>query len=117
DPDTSWYANAYGVYASMTINEKLSLHLRGEYATTDTSLFGSAPNLPGGNSEIVAATATLQYDLWKNVLSRLEVRWDHLAGDNDATHFGGNGTNPGGAPSTGHLQNYYTIALNLIYKF
>jgi len=115
--DTSWYANAWGVYASMTVNEKLSVHLRGEYASTDTTLLGSAANLPQGNSEIIAATATVQYDLWKNVLSRLEFRWDHLTGDNDMTHFGGSGTQPGGAPSTGSLQNYYTIALNLIYKF
>ncbi|MEY2409663.1 MAG: hypothetical protein QOF48_2333 [Verrucomicrobiota bacterium] len=116
--DTSWYGNAYGIYASMTVNEKLSVHLRGEYATTDTALFGQDPAVPtvDGGSKMVAATATVQYDLWKNVLSRLEFRWDHVAGDNEQTRFGGTPA-PGGAGTPGHLRNYYTIALNLIYKF
>ena len=115
-PDTSWYANAFALYASMTVNEKLSVHVRGEYADTDTALLGSDPNLSGGNSKVVAATATVQYDLWKNVLSRLEFRWDHLAGDAQQTNYGGT-PNSGGGSSTGSLQNYYTIALNIIYKF
>ena len=33
-------------------------------------------------------TATVQYDLWKNVISRLELRWDHSLTGMDA--FGGN---------------------------
>jgi len=31
--------------------------------------------------KIFALTATVQYDLWKNVISRLEFRWDHDASD------------------------------------
>ncbi len=113
--DTSWYANAWGLYTSMTVNEKLSVHLRGEYANTDTTLLGSAANIPGG-SQVVAATATVQYDLWRNVLSRLEFRWDHLAGSSEQTYYGGD-LAPGGAGTPGHLHNYYTVALNIIYKF
>jgi hypothetical protein len=113
----SYYANAAALYTSISINEKLSLHLRGEYAWTDTSLLGSEDNLAGGNSEVIAGTATVQYDLWKNVLSRLEFRWDHQAGDNNMTGYGGDLAKAGPGGSTGSLRNYYTIALNFIYKF
>ena len=78
------YANAVAGYVSWQLTEKLSLHGRGEYVSTDTGLFGTGTAIePGGNSEIFALTGTLQYDLWKNVISRLEVRWDHQAGDDD----------------------------------
>jgi hypothetical protein len=54
-------------------------------------------------------TTTIQYDLWKNVLSRLEFRWDHAADGSNA--FGGKGT---AGPT---LSNAYMLAANIIYKF
>ncbi|HEU0009521.1 MAG TPA: outer membrane beta-barrel protein [Verrucomicrobiae bacterium] len=111
----SSYANAYTLYSSIQIpDSKFSLHLRGEYANSDTAVLGSGANLPGGNSEVFATTATLQYDLWQNVLSRLEFRWDHQAGDNDMTGYGGDLAKPA---STNGKRNSYLLALNLIYKF
>ncbi|HYG35533.1 MAG TPA: outer membrane beta-barrel protein, partial [Clostridia bacterium] len=68
---SSGYANATALYISYQLTEKMTVYGRGEYATSDTINLG-AP-------KVVAATATLQYDLWKNVLSRLEFRWDHAA--------------------------------------
>ena len=62
--------------------------------------------------KVVAGTATLQYDLWKNVISRLEFRWDHAADGNEA--FGGNGSLGTVAPTK---KNEYLIAANVIYKF
>jgi len=111
------YANAWALYSSFQATEKLSLHLRGEYASTDTSLLGSAANLPGGNSEVFALTGTLQYDLWKNVLSRLEIRWDHLAGDNAMTGYGTAIDPDTGDRIAGHKRNNVLIAANIIYKF
>jgi hypothetical protein len=58
---------------------------------------------------MMALTGTVQYDLWKNVISRLEVRWDHTLDDFNA--FGGTTI---GVPNRG---NWYTIAANVIYKF
>ena len=102
----------------MQAAEKLSFHLRGEYAWTDSTLIAGSNDpsggFPGGNSEVLAATATIQYDLWKNVLSRLEFRWDHQAGDNDMTGYGGDLSKPA---STNGKRNAYLLALNLIYKF
>ena len=34
-------------------------------------------------SRMGAVTATVQYDLWKNVLSRVEFRWDHALDGTD----------------------------------
>jgi hypothetical protein len=72
-----------------------------------------------GNSEVFALTGTIQYDLWKNVLSRLEVRWDHLAGDGEMTPYGGSvfGTGGGGAGEAGAKRNNVLIAANIIYQF
>jgi hypothetical protein len=53
----------------------------------------------------------VQYDLWKNVLSRVEFRWDHACDGNPA--FGG--TAEGGYNPT--TVNAYTVMANLIYNF
>ena len=55
-----------GLYASYQATEKLSFHARGEYGKLNT-----APDVT-----IADLTGTVQYDLWKNVISRLELRWD-----------------------------------------
>ena len=64
----------------------------------------------GGHARVLALTGTLQYDLWENVISRLEVRWDHSASGNKL--FGAN--DAFGNPTK---KNDVMIAANLIYKF
>jgi hypothetical protein len=99
---TASYANATGLYATYQICEKLSLNGRGEYASSGSpAVFGSR--------KVVEATATLQYDLWKNVLSRLEFRWDHSA--DGANAYGGT---VAGSPT---LKNSYILLANIAYKF
>lgn len=97
----AYHQYVYGLYASYQATEKLSLHGRGEYTKGDL--------LPATNGEIWSATATIQYDLWANVLSRLEVRWDQGKG----TPFGGRAST-GGAPSK---DNEWLVAANLVYNF
>jgi len=112
-------ATALSLFNEPPATEKLSLHLRGEYAESDTTLLGGAAGLAGGNNKVVALTTTLQYDLWNNVLSRLEIRWDHQAGDGDMTGWG----NDTGAGALGVADPVYSkrnnvlIAANIIYKF
>jgi hypothetical protein len=77
-----------GAYVSYQATEKLSLHARGEYVNVDT--FASGYSLTG----------TIQYDLWANVISRLEIRWDEA----DA---------PAGFDGERHVGLY----ANVIYKF
>jgi len=118
EPGETW---SIGAYASFQATEKLSLHLRGEYLrdrgeqkffTTvvrdDTgAIVGSAATNP---DEAMASTVTAQYDLWKNVISRLELRWDHAL----------NGEKTWGnvdADGNGSRRNEFMAALNVIYKF
>jgi hypothetical protein len=99
----SAYANAFGLYASFQATEKLSFHARGEYASQTDGL------VLGGAGKLIEGTGTIQYDLWKNVLSRLEIRWDHAADGNEA--FGGD------TPGSPEKKNAFLVAANLIYKF
>ena len=105
-------AYAASVYASYQLAEKLSLHGRGEYFVQSDSW--AVPGLP---DKVIAGTATLQYDLWENVISRLEFRWDHSAGNNGGVAAGdarAYGEDAAGDPDR---KNNYLIALNVIYKF
>jgi hypothetical protein len=115
----SGYANALALYTSFRATEKMSLHVRGEYAWTDTTLLGTGTGFANGNSEIFSLTGTIQYDLWANVLSRLEIRWDHQAGDGEMLGYGGEfGGGGSGTPiDQGSLRNAVMVAANIIYKF
>jgi len=96
-------AYAIGAYASYQATEKLSLHTRGELLTLQDRI---APATTSDNSEIWALTGTVQYDLWQNVISRLEFRWDHA---DEAKYFGGSTANS--------RRNAYMVAANVVYKF
>jgi len=95
--DSSWIA---GVYTSYQATDKLSLNLRGEYLKDDAGNLLST----GSANQAEELTATVQYNLWANVISRAEFRWDHAA---HGTQFGSNDQNA----------NAYLLALNLIYQF
>ncbi len=108
------------LYASYQATEKLSFHGRVEYVTGDIdspagaglgTQFGdvaaAGPNRDG--NAIYAVTATAQYDLWRNVISRLEFRWDH------AEH--GNAFGAAGSAGLPTRTNAFLLAANIIYKF
>ena len=96
------------LYATFQATEKLSFSARGEFLddsadlVVDTSEFGKA------RAKIWSGTATAQYDLWKNVITRAEFRWDH--GDN-GKYFGGQFA---GEPDR---RNAFLLAAQVIYKF
>ena len=89
--------NAIAVYASFQATDKLSFHARAEYAWSSLSY--------ESERSVYAFTGTVQYDLWKNVLSRLEVRWDHSS-NLDSNSF--DSTND---------RDAVMLAANIIYKF
>ncbi len=132
--DTAWAAAVYGSYQA---TEKLSFHGRGEYLKAEA---------PVDDIELFALTGTLQYDLWANVISRLEVRWDRcLDAPGSKKIFGGKFTdNPdneepevdeefeefknstaiggllsgfGGVTAGSSKRDAFLVALQLIYKF
>ncbi len=98
--DDTW---VYGVYASFQATEKLSLHARAEYVDDKAGLIVPA----GSGINVFAVTATVQYDLWKNVLSRAEIRWDNTQ----------NGQLYGGIAGAPTLRNAVMLAANVVYKF
>ena len=113
--DAQGWANAVAGYISFQATEKLSLHGRAEYTSTDTALLDGVGDVTG---KVLAFTGTVQYDLWKNVLSRLEVRWDKQVGSGSMVGYGGDSrdSDNDNGPGSG-VRDYFTIALNLIYKF
>jgi hypothetical protein len=105
--------DVYGAYVLFKATDKLTLNFRGEYVH-----WGDLPGLSSVSSgdtgtlvdpfepgdEVLSLTATIDYSLWKNVISRLEYRWDHDL--NADKHFG-----------QGTRDNDHLLALNVIYKF
>jgi hypothetical protein len=98
--NNSGYQYAGAFYLLLQPTEKLSINARADYLNQSTYL--ATTGLPG---EALALTGTIQYDLWKNVLTRAEFRWDHAL----------NGSDPWG-PQTS-LDNAFMLGLNIIYKF
>jgi len=119
---TANWAEAVALYASYQATEKLSVHGRAEYFWEKSDVGPIA-----GPNEVMAFTGTLQYDLWKNVLSRLEFRWDHQAGNIITSAAGGTvgGWYGGGltgastplAGDTAGRHDSFTLVANDVYKF
>ena len=96
--DSGWVIGAYG---SIKATDKLSFNLRGEYYDLEGATFNPYGGTNGRGEE---ATATVQYNLWANVTSRLEFRWDHI--DSGVAFSNG-----------GNLADSFLLAANIIYTF
>jgi len=118
----SGYFQAFAGYGSYKLTDKLTLNGRLEYADgLGLGLVADAANgvpfvggaaVPSTLDKVFAATATVQYDLWANVITRLELRWDHAA--DGAAAFGGTGALGTVLPNK---KNDVMLAANVIYKF
>jgi hypothetical protein len=99
--------SALAGYVSFQATEKLSLHGRFDWARIDQDL-----PTPTTDVSLYATTATVQYELWANVLSRLEFRWDHA---DHGKVYGDSGISS--SSITPDRANAFLLALNVIYKF
>jgi hypothetical protein len=121
--NTSGETYVLGGYVAWQATEKLAFFGRGEYlrdrgdqkiflkSVTDPTDDTATILVPSAPDRVLELTGTIQYDLWKNVLSRLEIRWDHsLSGEGVWGE-----TNPD--TGFGTLQNQVMIAANIVYKF
>jgi hypothetical protein len=92
------------VYGNIQATDKLSLNARAEYLDDTAGL------IYGTQAEEV--TLTTQYNLWANVISRVEFRWDHVehgqAFDNNLLY---------GFPGAPSKSNAFMLAFNVIYQF
>ena len=110
--DSVWVA---GLYTTVQASDKLSFNLRGEFV--DAKQIGAVNPLPGVTAGAYAGhyagevTATVQYQLWANVLSRVEFRWDHVDGSNAF------GYAQGATPGAPMKENDFMLAFNIIYQF
>jgi len=109
--------NIYGVYVTYQATDKLKFAARGEYL--DGQNFGGLLNNGTGSGTPASGkgeevTFTVEYDLWANVTSRLEARWDHVE-SGTAFNNGSGQVVPGVNPAS--TENSILIALNLVYKF
>jgi hypothetical protein len=103
-------ATVVGLYATWKQSDKLSFNGRAEWAEYryyDTGSYnhsydeGSVGSYnDSGTSDTYELTATVEYDMWANVMTRVEARWDH---DQSAYDYGS-------ASSVG-------LYANVIYKF
>jgi len=109
--DSEWVA---GLYATIQATDKLSFNSRAEYVSSGgvTLLYGGPTARTSANAA-EEVTEDIQYNLWANVISRVEFRWDH------AEHGNFFGSNPAGsAPAGGaNKNNDFLMALNVIYQF
>jgi hypothetical protein len=98
-------------YSTFAFNDKLSLNLRAEHLGGSAFLNGGAyfNTTPFGNNAADEITATLQYNLWANVVSRVEARWDHVE------H--GNGYGSTSNTGIGTESEAWLFAAQLIYTF
>ena len=107
--DSSYWANVVAAYLSWQATEKLAMHVRGEYGWNELDYpqtFSEGPVELVWPDSVIAVTATVDYNLWENVLSRLEFRWDHLAGGD--FYY---------SARQSWRENAFLLAANLIYKF
>jgi len=104
--DSGWVLGVYGTYQA---TDKLSFNLRGEYFDLSGVTTYSAPNYTVTNGKGEELTATIQYNLWANVISRVEFRWDHVDSGNAFANKSDTGSYPNG--------NSFLVAANLIYSF
>lgn len=119
-------------YASYQATEKLSFHGRLEFFKDSAGFFNTYAVDSNGGTDVgqnnpartMAMTGTVQYDLWKNVLSRVELRWDHsmtgmgvwggsVPNATAAANLAGGGT----AAGAGTQKNEWLLAANIVYKF
>ena len=117
------YAEALGGYVSWQISEKLKLNGRADWAkgyngsAVGAGYHGAFGYTSAGDdrNELFSLTATADYALWKNVISRLEFRWDTtLTSD---TPFGGTVAAAGGTQPVDGDKTAVSLLANFIYQF
>jgi hypothetical protein len=105
------WATALAGYVSYNVTEKIAAHYRIDWAQGTDGTFGAGlPTNRADNNitadKVLSNTLTLDYKAWENVISRLELRWDHSLDGQKRYGSGAAGT-----------KNDMTVAANVIYQF
>ena len=83
------------------------MNARADYAWGSNTAYGYTS--VDGKNELFSLTGTVDYALWKNVISRIEARWDTTLTDDKP--FGGIDAD------YGNDKNALSVAVNFIYQF
>jgi hypothetical protein len=100
---------AFGFYGTYKATDKLSFNGRGEYIYGEGFTRGNS----SGHGDGFELTGTAEYDLWANVVSRLELRWDRIT--TGSSFLGGSSSNS--EIFTGSHRDSVGLYANVIYKF
>jgi len=106
DVHENGHALDLAAYSTFQVSEKLSLNGRAEYFKDHAA--GGFDALGYGTAGGEEFTLDAQYSLWANVLSRVEIRWDHV----DGRVFDTSSTGVAGIH-----KNAYLLAAQVIYQF
>ncbi len=103
-PGDNW-AYAIAGYATFQATEKLKFAGRADYTSGSDGTFFDAGtgDVSDQQNELFSFTATAEYALWANVITRAELRWDHCLSDDK----------PYGLSD----ENALTLAANVIFQF
>jgi hypothetical protein len=102
------HADVYvlGLYNTIKATDKLSFNSRGEYWEIDGFSGGHYAGGDGG----ISLTEDVEYDLWANVTSRLELRYDKATSGIKGTYYLPTGAAMSKSESVG-------LYANVVYKF
>ena len=119
-------------YVSWQVSEKMKLNARVEFAKSDYNAWAIGPTIGeptlgpsytgdfiyGGSTRLLASTVTLDYQLWANVITRIEVIWDHdlNGGDIFSDEYTVDNESESATIVNG-TNNSVLLAANIIYKF
>jgi hypothetical protein len=113
------YANAIAGYLVWQTTEKMKLSLRSDWgwgSNSDGTVQGVFGYTSAGNqNRLTSLTGSIDYALWKNVISRFETRWNYCLTD-DAP-FGATTAATAGTPLSGGVRQNVSIGVNIIYMF
>jgi len=106
-------AGAFGTYLALKATEKLKINTRVDYGWGDSGQYYTAT--AGNNNKLLSLTVTADYALWKNVISRLEARYDTaLTGGKP---FGTETAATPGVPLANGDKEAVSLTANFIYQF
>jgi len=99
---TRKHSDAYAVAAYLSYGkDKWKANLRADYTQASGGWYYATPHTD--RDELAALTGTVEYNLWENVLTRAELRWDRAVS--------------GDKPFGNTDENAVTLTLNAVYKF